>query len=67
MIIPVGSLIYIKTFHDVDDSLCVIISEGRPEFIGVVGGAYYYQVYCFKTRAVFLCFDYEMVILPTHE
>ena len=65
MIIPVGSLVYIRTFNDVDDSLCVIISKGRPEFIGVTNGAYYYEVYCFKSKLMFLCFDYEMVLLPT--
>ncbi len=67
MIIPVGSLVLVKTFTDAADAVCVVISEGRPEFIGALDGSYYYEVYCFETRATFLCFNYEMILLPTEE
>jgi hypothetical protein len=63
MIIAVGSLVYIKTLLMNHDTLCVILSEARAEFIGLPSGHYYYQVYCFETGNRFLAFDYEMTHL----
>lgn len=65
MIIAVGSLVSVKTFFDGDDFLCVVISEGKPEFIGGLEGTYYYKVYCFQTKETFLCFNYEMTEVST--
>ena len=62
-IIAVGSLVYIRSILSGRDELCVIISHGRPEFIGDSGGAYYYEVYSFITKEKFLAFDYEMIHL----
>jgi len=67
MTIAVGSLVLVSTFFNHEDFLCVIISEGRPEFIGGLEGTYYYKVYCFKTKETFLCFNYEMTIIPTDQ
>ena len=67
MIIPVGSLVLVKTFTSAPDAVCVVISEGRPEYIGSLDGSFYYEVYCFETRATFLSFNYEMILLPTEE
>ena len=63
MTIAVGSLVYVKTFNDQSDSICVVVSEGRPEFIGDLEGNYYYEVYCFATKLTFLCFSYELIII----
>ena len=63
MTIATGSLVYIHTFVLQRETLCVILSDGRPEFIGISTGHYYYQVYCFETRNLFLAFDYEMTLL----
>jgi hypothetical protein len=60
MIIAVGSLVYIRMALSHHEELCVTISEGRPEFLGPPSEHYYYRVYCFATREVFLAFDYEM-------
>jgi len=63
MIIAVGSLVYIRSVLQDGDTLCVILSEARPEFLGVPSGHYYYNVYCFETSRRFLAFDYEMVLV----
>ena len=61
MTIVVGSLVYVKSHYSKRDELCVILSLGRPEFIGETNGNYYYEVYSFQSRERFLAFDYEMI------
>jgi len=62
MTIAVGSLVYVKIMFFDYDELCVILSEPRPEFIGVTNDHFYYEVYSFETRKRFLAFDYEMTL-----
>ena len=61
MIIAVGSLVYIKSSSRNRDELCVILTAGKPEYIGEVDGTYYYQVYSFQSKEKFLAFDYEII------
>jgi len=63
MTIAVGSLVYISTMYMKGDTLCVILSSARPEFLGTPNGHYYYEVYCFETSRKFLAFDYEMTFV----
>ena len=67
MIIAIGSLVYVRTLLGSEDLLCAIISEGRPEFIGAPGLHYYYQVYSFSDRSIFIAFDYEMVEVDSED
>ena len=60
MIIAVGKLVHVRCVGESDDMLCVVLSGGRPEFLGKVGGNKYYEVYCFQLQRAFLAFDYEM-------
>ena len=64
MIIAIGSLMYIRSIGHRVDVLCVVLSDGRPEFIGGSGINQYYEVYCFRTKQTFLAFDYEMTPVP---
>ena len=60
MTIAIGSLVYVKIMFFDHDELCVILSEARPEFIGVTNDHFYYEVYSFESCNRFLAFDYEM-------
>ncbi len=60
MTIAVGSLVYVRSYYGRRDDLCVILTPGKPEFIGQSGGSYYYEVYSFHAKERFIAFDYEM-------
>ena len=67
MIIAVGSLVYVRSLFGTYDELCVILTKGRPEFIGEPCVHYYYDVYSFTTRERFLAFDYEMIFFDVND